>query len=739
MTQTHLPGLEDVIKILPPSAPELVQQLHTAYEFATHVHGQRRRTSGELYTEHDVAVAYTLGELGLDGTTVLAGLLHDTLINDYVEGEKNRKKMEQLFGAKVTNVVVGLRKLEPYANLHEGNLDERQMEKLRRAILAAVDDDLRILFVRMADRLQNLFVAHQLPAERKLALAKETSEIYAPIANRLGMWSLKWQLEDNSFELLEPEVYHELVNKLDTHRPEREAQIEQMMALLQQKLDDAHIEAKVTGRPKHLYSIYRKMKRKRVSFEEIYDVRAVRVLIEKHDIGLCYQVLGLVHNLWLPIPEEFDDYIANPKPNGYKSLHTAVYDESGQPLEVQIRTQKMDDEAERGIAAHWSYKEGGRSSNDMKKWVEWLRKLLIDLRDESHEGTPDAERMINIDDLNKRIYVFTPRRDLIELPEGATPIDFAYQIHTELGHKCRGATVNGKIVPLNYELRPGDTVGIIKANRGGPSRDWMNDSLGYARSGKTRSKVRQWFREHDRQVNMTRGREMIERELKRLKLQDLIPLEELAQFFKQENLDDFLARVGFGDITFTQVTGTIALLQNQKKAELAALEPEEEVIPLPPMPQQEKQRKGLLIQGLSGLQHQMANCCQPVPPEPIIGYVTRGRGVSIHHKECDQFKKQAMKEPGRVIEVSWGIDKDNAFYEIPLVVQAFRAPELAESIATMVSGRQISIPRTKSVSDGRGLTTVYLVVTVKDLQDLEWFMQKVKHMSHVLEVKRQRW
>jgi GTP pyrophosphokinase len=399
----------------------------------------------------------------------------------------------------------------------------------------------------------------------------------------------------------------------------------------------------------------------------------------------------------------------------------------------------MDDEAERGIAAHWSYKEGGRSSNDMKKWVEWLRKLLIDLRDESHEGTPDAERMINIDDLNKRIYVFTPRRDLIELPEGATPIDFAYQIHTELGHKCRGATVNGKIVPLNYELRPGDTVGIIKANRGGPSRDWMNDSLGYARSGKTRSKVRQWFREHDRQVNITRGREMIERELKRLKLQDLIPLEELAQFFKQDNLDDFLARVGFGDITFTQVTGTIALLQNQKKAELAALEPEEEVITPPPMPQQEKQRKGLLIQGLSGLQHQMANCCQPVPPEPIIGYVTRGRGVSIHHKECDQFKKQAMKEPGRVIEVSWGIDKDNAFYEIPLVVQAFRAPELAESIATMVSGRQIAIPRTKSVSDGRGLTTVYLVVTVKDLQDLEWFMQKVKHMSHVLEVKRQRW
>jgi GTP pyrophosphokinase len=319
MTQTHLPGLEDVIKILPPSAPELVQQLHTAYEFATQVHGQRRRVSGELYLEHDVAVAYTLGELGLDGTTILAGLLHDTLINDYPEGEKKRKKMEQLFGAKVVNVVAGLRKLEPYANLHEGNLDERQMEKLRRAILAAVDDDLRILFVRMADRLQNLFVAHQLPAERKLALAKETSEIYAPIANRLGMWSLKWQLEDNSFELLEPEVYHELVNKLDTHRPEREAQIEQMMALLQQKLDDAHIEAKVTGRPKHLYSIYRKMKRKRVSFEEIYDVRAVRVLIEKNDIGLCYQVLGLVHNLWLPIPEEFDDYIANPKPNGYKS------------------------------------------------------------------------------------------------------------------------------------------------------------------------------------------------------------------------------------------------------------------------------------------------------------------------------------------------------------------------------------------------------------------------------------
>ncbi|MCA9981367.1 MAG: bifunctional (p)ppGpp synthetase/guanosine-3',5'-bis(diphosphate) 3'-pyrophosphohydrolase, partial [Anaerolineales bacterium] len=430
--------------------------------------------------------------------------------------------------------------------------------------------------------------------------------------------------------------------------------------------------------------------------------------------------------------------IANPKPNGYRSLHTAVkYVRKDQTkrLEVQIRTQTMDDDAERGIAAaHWIYKlEGGKANTEMYNRVQWMRQLLIDLRDDN-VNAPPSERLINVDDLTKRIYVFTPQRELVELPEGATPVDFAYKIHSGLGHRCRGAKVNGKMVSLDHELRQGDKVEIIKGTRAAPSRDWMVESAGYAISAGTRAKVRQWFRKRDRETNILHGREALERELRRLKLSKVITLDELALEFDEET-DDFLAKLGFGDLQFSQVAGAIERL---KKEKIKETEPPPTAVVPPPAPPATGLGKGIRIQGLAGLHYNLANCCSPITPEPIVGYVTRGRGVTIHRRDCKQFKNQALKEPGRVLDVEWGLDSNIEDFDIPLTVHAYRAPELAENIASLISGRKISLVRTKSTTDERGLNTVYLTVRVKNMNDLEWLIQKLRLMSHVLDVERQR-
>lgn len=742
MDKIVLPTLDQVLATIPHPAPrEIQERIYKAHEFAAEHHGNRKRNSGELYIEHDRAVAHAMGLIRMDIASTTAGLLHDTLKLEDLESPRRIQQMEGLFGKSVAGLVTGIQKLDPYTTEAKVSRDQRKLEKLRRAILNVVDDDIRILLLRMADNLQDLHTADTLPRETQLAVAHEASEIYAPIANRLGIWTLKWQLEDGAFRFIEPEIYAELDARVSEHRAERDAKIKELMHRLRVELEKNNIKAQVTGRPKHIYSIHRKMQRKNVPFEEIYDLRAVRVLLEENNIGQCYQVLGIVHHMWLPIPEEFDDYIANPKPNGYRSLHTAVYDDSGQVLEVQIRTRAMDDEAERGIAAHWAYKEAGKPSQELTRRVEWLRHLLIDLRNEESEDSVAKEPMINIDDLSKRIYVFTPKRDLIELPEGGTPVDFAYRVHTQVGHRCRGAIVNGKMVPLNYQLEQGDTVHIILAKRGGPSRDWMNEKAGYVKSGRTRSKVRQWFRVHDREQNIEQGRSLIERELRQLRLSGQITIEELAQFFKLDDVDDFLARLGFGDIQFNQVTGAIALLQEKRRQEEVAEEVAQAAeTPRPPTDQHtsKKGRQGIRIEGLTGLYHTMAQCCLPLPPEPIAGYVTRGHGVTIHSKFCKQFVSQALKEPGRVMSVEWGADDKAAAHDIALVVSAYRHPELAEDVATLVSGRHIKIKSTKSVTDKKGLTTLYIIVHLRDLEDLDWLMQKLRNMTQVIDVKRQR-
>jgi GTP pyrophosphokinase len=434
-------------------------------------------------------------------------------------------------------------------------------------------------------------------------------------------------------------------------------------------------------------------------------------------------VLGIVHHLWKPIPQEFDDYIARPKPNGYQSLHTAVIDKNGQTLEVQIRTRKMHEEAERGIAAHWAYKEGGRPSPSVNSQVNSLRQLLSGFRE--GDGSESDDEAFREELLGERIYVFTPKGDVVDLPAGSTPIDFAYSIHTEVGHRCRGARVNGKMVSLDYRLKSGEQVDIITANKGGPSRDWMNDSLGYTGSTRTRSKVRSWFRRQEKEKNIAHGREVVNRELKRLGVADVYTLGEIVKALKYDDPDQFLAKVGFGDIQTTQIGGAIAALEQK-------LKPDDELRPL--LARKKPASKKLTVKGIAGLQTRLGKCCNPIPPEPIIGYITRGRGVTIHSADCKQLVD--TNEPERCIDVQWGSDEEA--YPIPVVVRAYRRPGLVDDIANILKGQNVNLLKTKSTTED-SITSLYLIVEVVSLEQLNWMLEKFDRLQNVIEAKRERW
>ena len=740
----YIPTLEQIISLSPaPVSAKTVDYLKQAHQFAGGVHKDRKRLSGELYIQHDQAVSWHLASIGLDPMTTAAGMVHDVLLEEFYDSDKNSALLRDALGKGVYDLVTGLNRLAPYTALLDKKDDPRQLEKLRRAILTSIDDDIRVLVIRMADSLTDLKFLSTLNREQQFSVAKEAAEIYAPIANRLGIWSLKWQLEDLSFRYLESEKYQALARQLDERKPERDDRVQRRIRELQEKLEAQGIKATVKGRSKHIYSIHRKMERKKVPFSEIYDLSALRIILEEDNVGQCYQVLGLVHGMWSPIPEEFDDYIANPKPNGYRSLHTAIYDTDGQVLEVQIRTRAMDDDAERGVAAHWAYKEGGKPSNELVKRVKWLQQLLIDLRDETPDDAPTENRMVNVDDLNRRIYVFTPNDDLIELPEGGTPIDFAYRIHSQVGHRCRGARVNKRMVPLNYKLQPGDRVEIITTKRGGPSRDWMSETAGYAKSGRTRSKVRQWFRDNERDENILRGMELVESELRRLRHGTSVTVDELVEFFEEKTAEDFYARIGFGDISYTQITGAMGLIIDRHKSDLKLkieLDEAEELSAVDTSRRKAKKpQKGLIIEGLEGIAYHMANCCMPIPPEPIKGYITRGRGVTVHRVTCAQFHKIGEAEPARIIDVSWGMDEAES-WDVPLQVKAYRRPDLTDDIAKLISGRQIKLHGAKSETISKsGVLTLNMKVTVQKMSDLEWLTQKVRGMQGVIAVDWKRW
>ncbi len=593
-------------------------------------------------------------------------------------------------------------------------------EGLRRMLLAAVRD-VRVVLVRLADVLLSLRDARDSPAEIQRRIAAQCREIYAPLANRLGIWQLKWELEDLSFRFLEPDTYRRIARQLKQRREEREAIIGEMRERLRTELAAAGIEADISGRPKHIYSIWRKMQRKDTELDKIFDVLAVRIFV--NDVRDCYAALGIVHNLWSYLPQEFDDYIANPKKNLYQSLHTAVMGPHGQPLEVQIRTHEMHRHAELGVAAHWRYKEGGSGAGAFEQKVRWLRQLLEP--SEAEAGDDFVER-VREEIMEDRVYAFSPRGDVVDLPAGATPLDFAYSVHTQVGHRCRGARVNGRIVPLGYQIRNGDQVEIITASRPSPSRDWLVPRLGFLASSRNRAKVRAWFRRQDRDQNRKQGRDILERELSRLNLKSL-PVADIAEQLKQENADALYVALGTGDLTASAVANAAH--------QLTAQEPE-------PLPVRRRRRRAtggggdIRVRGVGDLMSNLARCCRPVPPEPILGYITVGRGVSIHRRDCRNLLRLMEQQASRIVEVEWGEDQE-ARYPVELRIDAWNRDGLLRDISSVLSDEHIGIIGSRSNTDRRSRkASIELSVEVPDLETLSRTLSRLERLPNVISVRR---
>jgi RelA/SpoT family (p)ppGpp synthetase len=699
---------------------DLVQR---AYDYAVLAHDGQSRASGEPYVVHSVEVARMLAELGLDYHTVAAGFLHDVVEDtDWTINDVRQRFDEEV--AKLVDGVTKLAYIDTMSKMGSRDIEAQEAESLRKMFLAMADD-IRVVLIKLADRLHNMRTLGSLSQERRERIARETLEIYAPLANRLGIWQMKWELEDLGLRHYDPQTYHQIADLIAEKRDERETYIRKVISELQARLRLEGIAADVEGRPKHIYSIYRKMLRKDVEFDQIYDVRGIRVIVDT--VQDCYAALGIVHALWTPIPGQFDDFIATPKDNMYQSLHTAVVGPEGKTIEAQIRTRDMHRRAELGIAAHWRYKEQTKRDMAFEGKVAWLRSLM-----DWRSDVEDAREFIDTlksDVLEDRVYVFTPKGQVLDLPAHSTPIDFAYYIHTEVGHRCRGARVNGRLVPLTYKLQNGDQVEIITAKRGGPSRDWMNPHLGYSGSARSRQKIRRWFRDQDREVNIAFGREQLRRELRRLNLADDIKYQDIAALFDYDNLDDFFAAIGFGDLNSQRVAARV--LQVLRSEEVFAEEVEQAVAVTP---------EGIRVKGVGDLYTQLAQCCKPTPddPGPIVGYVTRGRGVTIHKWDCPNILIRTNKdEVERLIEVDWGTTQKR-IYPVIIKVRAWDRDGLLRDIATVIAGEGVNMRKVNSVSAQKtNLATLTATLEITTFSQLISILDKIERLPNVIEVTRQ--
>lgn len=713
--RTTLIGIEDLVQQVQSYWPQAdVALLRRAYELAAQAHEGQMRLSGEPYVQHSLATAWQLAELRLDPATIAAALLHDVSEDTGMPLERIR----QQFGEEITKLVDGVTKL---SQISWDSLERVEAESLRKMFLAMAED-IRVVLIKLADRLHNMRTLDALPPDRRRRVAQETLEIFAPLANRLGIWQIKWELEDLALRHLEPRQCQEIADLLAERHPEREARIQRAIQILRARLQEEGISAEISGRPKHIYSIYRKMQEKGRDFQQIYDVQAVRIIVE--EIKDCYAVLGTVHSLWRPVPGEFDDYIAMPKDNMYRSLHTAVYGPEGKPLEIQIRTKEMHQVAEYGIAAHWRYKERVGRDASLEAKIAWLRQLM-----EWRQELGDAREFVDslkTDLFPEQVYVFTPRGDIIELPAGATPIDFAYQIHTEIGDRCRGAKVNGRLVSLDYRLQNGDQVEILTAKSGGPSRDWLNPHLGYVKTGRAREKIRQWFRKLEREENIAHGRELLEKELKRLGLEQT-SFEELTRFSRYEKVEDMLAALGYGDLSAqTLVTKLLEAEGGKETAEAM----EVAAPPRTPTPT----RPGIKVRGVGDLLTNVARCCSPLPGDEIIGYVTRGRGVTIHRQDCPNILRHTDRE--RLIEVDWGVDQQ--VYPVAIQVVAIDRKGLLNDITEIVAAEDVNIAAvsvTTTKKDSRAI--IHATLEIAGMDQLSRILAKIEGLTNVLEARRQ--
>jgi guanosine-3',5'-bis(diphosphate) 3'-pyrophosphohydrolase len=699
--------------------------IERAYEFACRAHEGQKRKSGEPYMIHCVAVAQILTDLHMDAQAISAALLHDVVEDTPVTIDD----IESKFGLDVARLVDGVTKMErlptDVESMKGGKAGGRESEYLRKTFLA-MGNDIRVVLIKLADRLHNMRTLGYLSPERQTRMARETMEIFAPLANRLGIWQMKWELEDLSFRYLNPEKYKEIASKIAERRADRENYMHRVKDMLLKELAADGITAQISARPKHIYSIYRKMERKRVPFEAIYDVRAVRVIVT--DKGTCYQVLGIIHSIWHPIPGEFDDYIAAPKDNFYQSLHTAVLDDEGKTLEVQIRTPDMHEHAEYGVAAHWRYKEGSGRDDEYEKRLLYLRRLM-DFDDDDVEQ--DADQFLDAmksDVFEDRVYAFTPKGDIVDLPGGATPVDFAYHIHTEIGNRCRGARVNGQLVGLDHRLKSGDRVEILTSKRGGPSLDWLNPNLGYVHTNRARAKIRTWFRKQDREKNIALGRDVVDRELKRLGLESM-PRETIASLFNFGKVEDFLSSVGFGDITGAQVATKV--LDSERKAQVI---PDTLVVTAPNETAHHpvNASEGINIMGNGGMLINLARCCNPAQGDGIVGYITRGKGVTVHRADCPNVINS--KEPERFINVSWGRAAEMS-YPVPVIILAYDREGLMRDIGAVVANENINIQQV-NISTRQSIATFLVTLEIENTTQLSRVLSRIEQLPNVIEARR---
>ena len=704
--------IEKAKKYLPPEKLPLVEK---AYAFAAKAHEGQVRKSGGAYIEHPLQVALILADQQFDTSTLAAALLHDVPENCDVSLDEIKAN----FGPEVAKLVDGTTKLGKLS-LHAPSTANRasHAESLRK-MLVAMAADLRVVFIKLADRLHNMRTLKALSPEMQRSIAQETLEIYTPLAHRLGIWGLKWNLEDLSFRYLEPEKYRHVASLIAARRGQREEYIARIIKLLETELKRVGLHAEISGRPKHIYSIYQKMERYAAlgkDFDDIYDLLALRILVGT--ISDCYNVLGVIHSLWRPVPGEFDDFIANPKPNGYQALHTAVISLGNVPLEVQIRTREMHHVAEYGVAAHWRYKEGEEKDLHFEERISWLRQLVDWHRELS--GAEEFLESVKTDIFIDQVFVYTPKGEIIDLPKGATPLDFAYRVHTELGNRCIGAKVNGKLVPFNYQLGNGDAVEIV-ASKGdkGPSRDWLNPHLNYTKTSHARTKIRQWFSRQEREENIERGRELLEKEMRHLGIKPT-EREALAKMFKYDSLDDFLAAIGYGGVSTHHIALKISAQQPPPtpKPEAAA----------PPKPPQ----SAIRVLGVENLATNLARCCHPVPGDRIIGYVTRSRGVTIHRKDCYNIVHEDEKE--RLISVEW--EPTDSLFPINIMVESWDRVGLIRDITTIVAEEGLNInSMTVTSQDGHKVTQNF-TLQAKDLSQLSRLMAKLDGIRGVIGVSR---
>ncbi|GAA0062943.1 (p)ppGpp synthetase [Clostridium sporogenes] len=719
--------LEDLmIKIKDSFSEKEIEFIKKAYNFACNAHKEQKRISGEPYITHPEEVAIILFEMGMDVNTMIAGLMHDVVEDTQYTYEDVAKE----FGNEVADLVNGVTKL---GKIEYKTKEEQQADNVRKMLLA-MTKDIRVILIKLADRLHNMRTLRFMPVEKQKEKAQETLDIYAPLAHRLGISKIKWELEDLSFRYINPNEYYFLVRKIAEKRAEREEHIKEIVSNLQQNLKKAGIESEIDGRPKHFYSIYKKMHNKNKNLDQIFDLTAVRILVDT--VKDCYAALGIAHTVYKPIPGRFKDYIAMPKPNMYQSLHSTVMGVGGRPFEIQIRTYEMHKTAEYGIAAHWKYKEAVESSNNIDLKLTWLREML----DWQKETTDPEEFMqgFKIDLFSDEVFVFTPKGKVISLPNRATPVDFAYKIHTDIGHRCIGAKVNGKMVPLDYELKTGEIIEVLTSTTPkGPNLDWLS----MVKSNQAKSKIRAWFKKEDKEENINKGKDILEKETKKQgynfgELAKGEVLETVLKRYNMSSIEDMFAAVGIGALAASAVVLRFREQYLKKnKPELNWNEVRDQISKSNKQKKKKSSSPGIIVKGEDNLLVRFAKCCNPVPGDKIIGYITKGRGISIHRTDCKNMEQLVEEDPTKIVEVSWGKPKGGEYIS-ELEVRAENTDGLLADIMLTINGSKTNLYAVNAKPIKNDSVVVNIKLKISNIEDLKSVMKDIRKLKGVLEVYR---